>query len=264
MATSILRDIESSLEKLKNSSTNRIQQLLPDLKKVAELLNKIMAQLRSSSGASTSASGSRPPPVSPPATTTPPRTLTRTPAPGAGGSSQPSGSRLTRRERSRGGADGEDGETVAPKRRRINPGQVRNYNSRPNRFTTQSPATTRYKVTEAAQAKGPTKENIDRVLLVTASGTTPTVNVYDDPPECLNEGEEKVVETIRAALHGAVQHQLATDHFIGRCVRKGKETADPSVSLEAYVTNLCKRAEDIKKAKQKDVVSRYVGVKFRA
>ena len=109
MATSILRDIESSLEKLKNSSTNRIQQLLPDLKKVAELLNKIMAQLRSSSGASTSASGSRPPPVSPP------RTLTRTPAPGAGGSSQPSGSRLTRRERSRGGADGEDGETVALK-----------------------------------------------------------------------------------------------------------------------------------------------------
>ena len=40
MATSILRDIESSLEKLKNSSTNWIQQVLPDLKKVAELLNK--------------------------------------------------------------------------------------------------------------------------------------------------------------------------------------------------------------------------------
>lgn len=108
----------------------------------------------------------------------------------------------------------------------------------------------------------PTEENIDNILLATSS-TTPAVNIHDDPPECLNEGEGKVVDTIQAALDQAVQNELLTDHFIGRCVRKGKE-ATPIVGTEEYITSLCQRVEEIKDDRRKDVASRYVSVKIGA
>ena len=93
------------------------------------------------------------------------------------------------------------------------------------------------------------------------SSTVPTINIHDDSPECLSQGEEKVVETIKAALDQAVISELLTDHFIGRCVRKGKETT-PTVSTEAYVTSLCQCVEDMKDGRRIEVALRYDGAKF--
>ncbi len=151
---------------------------------------------------------------------------------------------------------------MTPKRRRTNPGEKRNYHHRANRFTTQTPATATFTVTEAARAKKPTEENIEDIVRATgASSTVPPLNIHDGPPECLDEGEGRVVEVIKTALEQQVSEELHTDHFIGRCVRKGKE-ANPAVSVEEYVTSLCERAEDMKVERQKYVASRYVGVEF--
>ena len=152
--------------------------------------------------------------------------------------------------------DGE-GEEEEPqlKRRRVVLGETRNYHPRANRFTTQSQATAMFMVTEAARTKKPMEENN------TTSRIVPTINIHDDPPECLNEGEGKVMETIKASLDRNVSSELLIDHFIGRCVRKGKETT-PTVSTEEYVTSLCQRVEDMKDERRKEVASRYIGAKF--
>ena len=177
--SSIIALIEKVLDSLKKLSNPAIKQLMPDLRKVAMLLEKIAsakAQLSargaSSSGASTSASGRRQPPPPPPTTTT---TTPRTP----GESSQSSGSGRTGRKRRR---DGEGEEEPQLKRRRVVPGEKRNYHPRANRFTTQSQATTTFTVTEAARTKKPTEENIDRIIRTTTSRIVPTINIHDDPP----------------------------------------------------------------------------------